>query len=417
MGERRDDDLHELQALLAEYEQMRGDEYPRLHEVRGAINALITKPRDTELPLVAELVERWWDSSEAWEAYTAVSAPVVTDRERLLRKAGEAPHVASAAIQRLRGEGSPYEIEVLRSVVTNPEGEWRWARAAAAARLRAIGGPEAEAALQDRPFTLLDPPWREDRTWLHRHRATAVPRLIECLADPVWWFEASFALGEIHAAEAVGPLCEHARTTPFPIPTIEALGKIGSADASPTLVGLLGHHDADVRDHALRALARIGGQDVVEAAIMACDDVSPVVRDRAARVLFRHGDQRAVIPLIRLCDTRHAAAAADALTRIGDPRALPTLWGLFTDLEAGKATRYAAGRGLARIDGPQRWLYSDDPRLLRAYVWLLGHKPHWNEYFVIESARSHADPVVRARAAEAWGRRRGTGKVSGREKV
>ncbi|HWO61680.1 MAG TPA: HEAT repeat domain-containing protein [Umezawaea sp.] len=199
------------------------------------------------------------------------------------------------------------------------------------------------------------------------------------------------------------PLCDLARAAGFPVPQLEELDKIGSTEAEPVLVELLGHPDPDVRDHALRALHRIDGTHVVDAAITAWDDPHPLVRDRAARVLVRHDDHRAVPRLILLCDGPHAAAAAAALTRLGDPRALPTLWHLFGTARD-RATRHAAGRGLARIDGPQHRVGSDDPRVRRAYTWLLGHKPEWQPEDRLSTDTGAADPLVRARAAEAFGR-------------
>ncbi|MFS8099723.1 HEAT repeat domain-containing protein [Lentzea alba] len=389
-----------LPQLLADYRERPG------HETKWAIDDLFARPINLNTPAVAELAEQWWDSEDDWENRIAVLAARragLLDRERLLRKVLDGPEGSSvAAIESLSGEASAEEIEVLRTVVLRPEE--RWARLAARARLTAIGGPDAEAALQEWAFSPWDVPWRNDRAWLHRNAADVVPRLIEALPDPTWWYEAPFALGELRVVEAVGPLSEAAQNAEFPHHHIEALGKIGSADAVPALVRLLGHSSADVRAYVLWALDRIGGAEVVDAVIMACDDPDVMVRDRAARVLVRHGDERAVTPLIRLCDTRHAGGAAHALGRIGDPRAVPTLWHLFFRHDR-KAVRYAAGRALARIDNPGHWCPSDDPRILRAYVWLHGHKPDWNRQS-LEHWTKHTDALVRARAAEAYGRLR-----------
>lgn len=403
-------DVRAIPALFTGYQEVIEDAARRccLAPLRGAIFAIVTMPANAGSPPVAELIERWWDSEDRWEAYTAVSALAAAgdpaNRQRLLRKAtAEDPGLVGVAIKGLNGDSEPREIAVLRSIVTRPGPEWRWARAAAATRLTAIGGPDADAALRQRQFGPVDPPWRWDRTWLRQHGSAAIPWLLERLPEPPWSFEATFALGEIRAVEAVASLCDIARIASYPVAQIEALGKIGSVEAGPTLVALLGHAHPDVRDHALRALNRIGGPDVADAAIAACDDPHPLVRDRAARVLVRHGDQSAVPQLIRLCDGRHAAAAANALTRIGDPRALPTLWHLFSTAHD-RTTRHAAGRGLGRIDGPQQWLHSTDSHIQRAYIWLLGHKPNWHTKHQLEAAIRASDPIVRARAAEAYAR-------------
>lgn len=403
-------DVRAIPALLTGYCEVIDDDtrYCCLIPLCHAIFTIVTKPGNAGSAPVAELIEKWWDSANHWEARTAVSALAAAgdpaNRERLLRKATtDKSGVVDAAIKGLRGEGDPHEVAVLGAVVTRPGPEWRWARATAAARLTTIGGPDADAALQKRQFGHVDPPWRFDRTWLRRHGSAAIPWLTASLTDLSWSFEATFALGELRAVEAVIPLCALARTTAYPVPQIEALGKIGSVEAGPTLVELLDHADTDVRDHALRALNRIGGSDAIDAAMAACDDPHPLVRDRAARVLVEHGDHRAVPQLIRLCDGPYAAAAADALTRIGEPRALPTLWHLFATAQD-KTTRHAAGRGLARIDGPQQWIHSANPRIQRAYIWLLGHKPHWHNEHELKAATGATDPMVRARAAEAYAR-------------
>ncbi|SFR29549.1 HEAT repeat-containing protein [Lentzea waywayandensis] len=395
-------DASMLPKLLADYRREAGPDTHRM------IYGVLSTPTGLTTPAVAEIAEQWWDSENDWEAAVAVLAARgagLLDRERLLHKAAEGgPHAAKLAIENLRGEGTPDEVEVLGSIVRRPEPQWRWLRADAAARLTAIGGAAAEAALRERAFTPLDPPWRNDRSWLHRNAASVTPRLIEALSDPEWKHEAPLALGLLRAVEAVGPLCESARTDELPVQQIQALGRIGSPEAGPTLVELLAHASAWVREEALQALSRTGGADVVEVAMMACDDPDVRVRDRAAKVLAKHAGGRAVTTLIRLCDTRHAAVAADALARIGDPRALPTLWHLFFR-HPDKAARHAAGRGLARIEGPPQSGSLHDPRVKRAYMWLIGHKPDWNRTGLIAEVTA-TDALVRARVAEALGRLR-----------
>jgi HEAT repeat protein len=375
-------------------------------EICARINALFSRPIDPVTPAVVELVGQWWDSADGWESAVAVRAAGsagLLAREPLLRKvAGDSPIASRAAVEALSGEGDRDEIAVLRTVVLRPEAEWRWARRAARRRLTAIGGPDAEAALREWAFSPLDPPWHSDRTWARRNAAELVPRLIAALPDREWSHEAPLVLGELRSTAAVGPLCEVARTADCPVRYVEALGRIGSAEAVPTLVELVGHRLPEVRDHALRALAGIGGDAVVDAALLAWDDQDPVVRGRAARVLVRYGDGRAVTQLIHLCDTGHAAGAADALTRIGDARALPTLWHLFRH-HGDKAVRHAAGRGLARIDGAEGSCFSGDVPVMRAFMWLLGHKPDWSRQRLVHGVK-HGDALVRARAAEAWGR-------------
>jgi HEAT repeat protein len=395
-------DPRALPELLAEYRVTRD------YRIRWAISRLLCEPNDLSTSAMAELAEQWWDSEDEWEARVAVEFAQragLLDRERLLRTVADGvPAAAEAAIAFLAGGGDRREIEVLRTALLRRELEWLGVRTAVRARLTVIGTPEATAALREYEFDLVDMPWRHDRAWLHRNGARLVPRLIELLSDPDWWHEAPVALASLRATEAVGPMCETVRVAEHPIPQIQALGTIGSPQAGPTLVWLLRHEDAEVRATALQALSRTGGADVVEVAMKACDDPDVRVRDRAAAVLARSADGRAVTTLIRLCDTRHAAEAADALARIGDPRALPTLWDQFTR-HHDRAARHAAGRGLAQIEGEERWCSSNDPRIGGAYMWLLGHKPGWSR-LGLEHGTEHADALVRIRAVEAFGRLR-----------
>ncbi|WP_330274507.1 HEAT repeat domain-containing protein [Lentzea sp. NBC_00516] len=394
-------DARTLPELLAAYREKQD------YRLQWAISGLLGEPNT---PGAAELAEQWWDSADDWEAQMAVLAARgagLLDRERLLRKVVDGgPYAVGTAISVLSGEGDQQEIELLRAVLTRQEPVWQSARSRAKERLAAIGGPEAEALVMEFAVELADLPWRHDRAWLHRNAATVIPRLIELLSDPDWWHEAPVALASLRAVEAVGPICESVRVAEYPIPMIQALGAIGSAEAGPTLVWLLGHESAEVRAEALQALSRTGGADVADVAMAACDDPDVQVRDRAATVLARHADGRAVTTLIRLCDTWHAAEAAAALARIGDPRALPTLWNLFVN-HSDRAARHAAGRGLARIECDQWswWHASDDEWVQRAHMWLLGHKPEWSRSRLVDGTK-HSKAMVRVRAVEAFGRLR-----------
>ncbi|MEU8663261.1 HEAT repeat domain-containing protein, partial [Actinoplanes philippinensis] len=381
-----------------------------LTAIRGAIHALASKPDTSALEPVRRMSEQWWEAADDWERMIAVAARAAArdpaDRALLLGRVdlGD-PNVTTMAIHGLAGPGDDAEIAVLRPLVTGTEPRLRWARRAAVRRLRAIGGPLARAALLARPLDPVDPPWRDDRGWLAEHGDAVLPVLLDQVAEPRWWHEGPFALGELRSVAAVPVLCRLARSGSAPIPAVDALGRIGSREAVPTLLDLTAHPAPDVRDHALRALHRIGGPEATDAAVIACDDFDPTVRDRAARVLARHGDERAVTALIRLCDTVHAARSAAALARIGDPRALPALWHLFRTAPD-RRTRHAAGRGLAAIDGPKQYVSLDHSMLhvRRAYVWLLGHKPAWKPGDDLLRALTNEDHLVRANAATSLAR-------------
>lgn len=404
-------DVRSLPVLLTGYHEVVGDDARSccLQQIRAAVSLTVTAPRNAGSPVVDELIERWWNSADSWEVFVAVSARSAArdpaHRPLLLDKVAAGPvSVVQAAIEGLHGAGDSHEVELLRRVVAVSGPDWRWARHAAAVRLIEIGGPEADAALGDRHLSPLDPPWRDDPTWLAKYGTQAIPVLVENLSDPQWWHDATYALGELRADEAVGALCAAVAAGSYPASAIVALAKIGSADAVPTLIECLDDSRAEVRDHALLALDRIGCPGIVDLAIAACGDPEPFVRVRAARVLARHGDERAVPTLIVLCDGRHAAIAVDALVRIGDPRALPTLWYLFQHSPE-KTVRHTAGRGLVRIDGPRTWIQPwNDVRVRRAHTWLLGHKPQWDPGRQLQRAVDDDDPLVRAHAVRALAR-------------
>ncbi|GGN09437.1 hypothetical protein GCM10011609_56470 [Lentzea pudingi] len=374
------------------------------YQIQCAIGGLRDQSSDLGTPAVAAMVEHWWESSDDWTASVAVYAARgagLLDRERLLRKVADGAPGTTAAIAVLSGEGDEREAEVLRAVLLRQGEDWHWARLAASARLAEIGGPGTPEWVLGHPMGV---PWRYDRAWLHRNAERLTPLLIEALPDPLWWHEASVALASLRAAEAVGPLCESVHTAEEPVRQIEALGTIGSPEAGPTLEALCEHESEDVRAAALQALGHTGGADVVAVALKACDDPYAWVRYRAIQLLTRHADERAVTTLIRLSDTDHAALAADALARIGDPRALPVLWNLFAH-HHDRAVRHAAGRGLARIEGEQWGVSMSDPHVARAYMWLVGYKPEWSRG-PLEDGTKHSDAMVRVRAAEAFGRLR-----------
>jgi HEAT repeat protein len=73
--------------------------------------------------------------------------------------------------------------------------------------------------------------------------------------------------------------------------------KVGR-DAAGPLSGLLKHENPDVRGGAAIALGKIGRSDTVEPVIALLNDGDPDVRMKAARALADFGDSRAVRPLI-----------------------------------------------------------------------------------------------------------------------
>ncbi len=110
-----------------------------------------------------------------------------------------------------------------------------------------------------------------------------------------------------------------------------ALGTIGDQRAVEPLVLALTDHDTEIRSDAAEALGMLGCRQAVEPLFDALSDLDNDVREAAAKALGQIGDARAEGPLIQLLSEPPKAfwwhkpineAAAEALTRIGTPKAL-----------------------------------------------------------------------------------------------
>jgi HEAT repeat protein len=111
----------------------------------------------------------------------------------------------------------------------------------------------------------------------------------------------------------------------------------------------------DKRRTAVMKLGMVGGDQAVRALMSAVQNEHEdlIVRGRAAMMLGNLRDIRAVDPLIRALDApgfQTPLYAAEALGKIGDPRAIPSLMSLAAN---GKdKTRHAAVEALTRLGHP-----------------------------------------------------------------
>jgi HEAT repeat protein len=125
------------------------------------------------------------------------------------------------------------------------------------------------------------------------------------------------------------------------------LAKEAVADLDP-YISLLRHKDVNVRKNAVKFFGcivekRMVDRDrVVEPLILACHDADRDVSYGAIKALAKLKDNRAVEPLIKLLDGKHGKVAAEALGKIGNPKAvLPLIQhGPFIDalVEIGEAS-------------------------------------------------------------------------------
>jgi HEAT repeat protein len=131
---------------------------------------------------------------------------------------------------------------------------------------------------------------------------------------------------------------------------VEALGRIGDAEAVPGLLEALHDADADVRWAAAAALERIGDAAAVPGLLEALHDADADVRWAAAAALERIGDAAAVPGLLAALRDANAGvrrAAAEMLGQIGDAAAVPGLLHALRDAEA--RVRKAAAKALGQI--------------------------------------------------------------------
>src|SRR5674476_493575 len=107
----------------------------------------------------------------------------------------------------------------------------------------------------------------------------------------------------------------------------EALGQIGDPGAVEVLAARLKDSNGSVRKVAVEALVKTG-VSAVDALATALEDRGLDARIAAAEALGRIGDPRAVKPLAAALKDRDRAvriAAAETLREIGDPRAMERL--------------------------------------------------------------------------------------------
>lgn len=161
--------------------------------------------------------------------------------------------------------------------------------------------------------------------------------------DPKLRLAAAEALGEIGDARAVQPLMIALRHQYFRSTAIKALVKIGGP-AVESLIAALNDTDGDMRWAAAEALGKIGDPRAVEPLIANLSDTYLYARRYAAEALGKISDTRALEPLIAAMsdeDVIMRRFAAEALNRIGDARAAKSLTAALSD-EDSDVRRFAA---------------------------------------------------------------------------
>jgi HEAT repeat protein len=220
-----------------------------------------------------------------------------------------------------------------------------------------------------------------------------------------------FVLGEWQVLEAVPDLVSLIERSDVGAwvagQAVEALGKLAVAEASPALAAVAERDDPTLRTAALRALAMVDPGRAEEAALRATQDFHPEVRELAIRILSRIGTTKSTAALAAACDGTLVDVALKGLTRLGDPRAMPTVRNVF--LTATERRRlHLAGRALVNCaDGRSPSLYlsgTSDIFRLRASAWVLGQVAGPAALPLLAGGLDHPDGILRARCAAALGR-------------
>ncbi|MGO8685772.1 MAG: HEAT repeat domain-containing protein [Candidatus Dormibacteria bacterium] len=210
------------------------------------------------------------------------------------------------------------DVPGLIKVLGHGSDAWYFAREGAARALGEIGDARAVD-----PLLKADVVGCEVRDALSRIGAAAVERLIAALHDRHEGVreraaEALGKIGDIRAVEALIAALDD-RDERVCWLAAQALGRIGDVRAVEALIAALDRHE-NVCSSAAEALGRIGEARAVEPLIAALANFYESVRRAAAEALGRIGDVRAIEALIAALHDRHESvrrAATEALARLG----------------------------------------------------------------------------------------------------
>ncbi len=252
--------------------------------------------------------------------------------------------------------------------------------------------------------------------------------------------EALAELGGPRAAEVVAKLLEAATHEDDRKRLVQALGKIGHADSTSALIGLIKGADPVLTPAAIDALREIRSVEAVEPLIEALSSDSYRIRDVAARTLGKIGDPRAFEPLEALLSDEEfkvRKASVWGMRDIEHPRRAEVLmavaWGADSELaKAGIAAlrelkesgleeplgryydsgdakrRWAIMKILGAFDSPEavellkRGLGAEDPTVRERAAWSMEDRPD-DKSVVLPLVAALQDPAYMVRRAAVWG--------------
>ncbi len=170
----------------------------------------------------------------------------------------ESEHARRAAVEVLNVVGDETSVKFLLKAIR--DADW-WVRSRAADALGKIGGPQVIGAALE---LVSDKDEEVRRTAIEILNQTqderAVSYLLEATKDSDWWVSerAIDALGSMASKKSVPRLIEMMKGNPKSIPTVvRALGKIGDAVATESVLKALDREESDIRVEAMSALVKL----------------------------------------------------------------------------------------------------------------------------------------------------------------
>lgn len=191
---------------------------------------------------------------------------------------------------------------------------------------------------------------------------------------------AAQALGELRATPAVPhlfDLIQRDQSMAVRAEAVRALLRIGGRPVLDGLIGLLPQLDhsretAEFRSLVIKALARIG-EPAVPALLELLEQGNEYAQTAAAEALTRIGDPRAVRLMVQVCentaspDVQHRVS--DALFRFQNPAAVPELIITMHEVAAGRNAQLGIEENVARtaLERMTRMAFGDDTRAWAAW--------------------------------------------------
>ena len=301
---------------------------------------------------------------------------------RVLRNDGD-PGVRAAAARALGRMDDPLAVGPLLQAMDGPDEEVR------AGAVAALGQLDPLYLVSNFVLALYDASagvrLEAARALMPSRSPAAVSALSACLADPdervrVECARVLTAIGAAEAMPAFHAALQEPNLDELLVMAAEFLGNHGARqteiDVIPALVGIVGRIDHPARPAAARALGRLGDLRAVPALTEALrhrfgDDFEPA----AIEALGALGSPDAVASLARVMQiTRapQARKAAESLGRIGHPSAVPALVEVMTPARGGRLGE--RGSDLAEAAAEALGLIGD-PSAIESLIEVLGGDP------------------------------------------